>query len=1030
MLPVVVPSTQPAQQGLASGGTSSPSMIAKNLNAFLASLGVKPAIGNRPQSTATTMSVVSAGMQPANRMLSLPTAPATDVERIVRNTETGTPRYIELSHSSSSASQPVIASASGAAMAAKAFIASNAQLLKLNDPARELVLKETRTDELQRTSCKFTQTYQGVEVWGREFIVHFDARGRLATANGTIEQTPAQLPDVTGTIGADEAIERSRSIINATNRMLPVPQTAAAILEYTGPTAKKVIWVDESHVPHLAWVVETRSGLSQDWFTFIDAHTGVVLNRYNAVCFDGVVSSSGMDLNNVQRSFKTHQIGTNYVMIDASQPMYNAAQSALPDSPVGAIVSLDLKNADLSSSSSIYYIGGPTNSWLDKSSVSAHYNAAVTYRYFLDAHNRNSVDDKGMTIYSIVHVSEDGKPMENAYWSGKLMCYGDGNTYFYPLAGGLDVAAHEMTHGVTQFSANLEYQGQSGALNESMSDAFGTLVDTLNWKMGEQIVKNLQSYPSGALRNLSDPHNGVVKGQSSWQPARMSEYVTSTEDNGGVHLNSGIPNRAFYLTATSLGRQKAGKIWYRALTTYLTRSSQFLDARLATVKSAEDLYGAASSEVTSVKNAWDAVEVFDGTTPPPPPVSTLSGAEWILLVNTDAADPNSIYMAKTTITANSDFHPLSTTPVLSRPAVSDVSGIILFIDKSNNLRALYADPANPQEQLIDNSGVWESVSIGPGFGAVALTSKFIDTTIYYIDLVKNIQSDFKITTKAFDAADTKTALYAEALSFDPTGRYLLFDAYNEVTNASGSKISFWNINILDVSTGKTGIVFPPLADNLSVGNPSFSKTVGTRFAFDFVNEKTGQSTVMAADFNTGDVATVSGPQAVVGYPSYSIDDKAIAFHSSEIVSAVTRHSIEQMPLKENSIEGTGAKKSYVLDATYPTWFVVGKRTTGVSANSDAPGVPASFELLQNYPNPFNPTTTIRYALSEASHVVLSVYDMLGSRIAVLVNETKTAGTHRVTWNGTDESGRHVASGAYLVRIDAGTQRQTRRMMLL
>jgi bacillolysin len=1019
---------QTVKPGLAAGSVSSPTLL-QNLNNYIAKIGLqKTTVKLLPATLQTT--AAAAAYAGGNAVLSLPsvtTPSAGGIARIVVDAQSGTPRFIEMVSASGSLAAKTMSAAEKETAAMK-FLAANAAVLNIADPSNEFAVTETRTDDLHFTSVRFAQRYKGLDVWGKDFIVHIDPSGKLVSAGGNIEKTPVIIQDVAGIVTSARAVELTLKDMAGKTVIAPVPAEAARVLAYTGPAAHKVIWHDQFHIPHLVWVVEARSGLSQDWFTFIDANTGAVLNSYNAVCYDGVASGTGTDLNGVARTLKTYQIGANYFMIDATQPMFKAAQSTLPDSPVGAIVNLDVRNADLSSSVSVYYVTSANNTWSDASSVSSHYNAAVTYKYFLDTYNRNSVDDKGMTIYSVLHVTESGKPMENAFWSGNLMCYGDGATYFKPLAGGLDVAAHEMTHGVTQFSANLEYLGQSGALNESMSDAFGTLVDTLNWTMGEKIIKNLQAFPSGALRNLADPHNGAAKGAQSWQPAKMSEYLTTTDDNGGVHLNSGIPNRAFYLTATTSGRVKAGKIWYRALTVYLTRSSQFVDARIATVKAAADLYGSTSPEVTSVKNAWDAVEVFDTPATPPPPATAPTGAEWILSVNTDPADANTIYMAKTTIATNADFFPLSRTPVLNRPSVSDVSGLVLFVDGDNNLRALNANPTDPQETVIDKSGVWESVSIGPGLNSLALTSKFIDTTIYYFDLVKNTSAAFKIATKTFDAADVKTALYADALSFDPTGRYLLFDTYNELKNATGAKLSYWNINILDVTTGNMGLIFPPLAEGLSVGNPSFSKTLSTRFAFDYINDKTGQVYVMAADFNTGDVGTVAGPQTYIGYPSYSANDKAIVYHTSVVAAGVEHHSIEQMLLKSNLIDGVGTASPYLVDAMYPSWFVIGKRATDVG--SSAKVVPTEFNLLQNFPNPFNPSTTIRFALPKEEKVRLAIYDMLGNLVTELINGSRSAGDHEVVWSGADDRGMRAASGMYILSIEAGSKVQTRKMVLL
>ena len=999
--------------------------ILQNFNNFLSRTSKQKNASYR-----TTVTTSSSGIS-VNKKLPLPSINSSgnqQIERILWNSESGTPRLIEMKKLVS-ANQVKVLSEVEKKNTAAGFLLENKSILKISDPQNELVLKETKADDLNFTNLRYSQYYRGIEVWGREFIIHFDASGNLVSANGAIEPTPAKIKDVVESVSSFNAIETAKKNINQVSPITPIPDGMENILDYKGPVAKKVIWFDEKKNPYLTWVVEVRSGLSQDWFYFIDAHTGNILNSYNAVCYDGITTASGKDLNGVTRTFGAYQVGANYFMIDASQPMFNAAQSKVPDDPVGAIVGLDLRNKDFNNSSSIYYSTSSNNQWNDPAAISAHYNGIVTYKYFLNTHKRNSVDDKGMTIYSIVHVTDQSKPMENAFWSGKVMCYGDGGSYFTPLAGGLDVAAHEMTHGITQFSANLEYQGQSGALNESMSDAFGALVDTLNWKIGEQIIKDLNTFPSGAMRDMIDPHNGGTKGSATWQPAKMSEFLNTTEDNGGVHSNSGIPNRAFYLVAKSLTRAKAAKIWYRALTIYLTRTSQFIDARIATVKSATDLYGESSAEVASVKNAWDTVEVLDGNATPNAPTSTLSGSEYILVTNTDPADPNSIYMAKTIVNTAADFFALSKTPVLNKPAVSDVSGVILFIDKSNNLRLLSANPNNPQESVLDNSGVWESAAIGPGLNSMALTSKYIDTTIYYFDFTKNISKEFKIATKTFDAVDKKTALYADALSFDPTGRYILFDAYNEIKNANGDKISFWNINILDVQTGNMDVIFPPLAEGLSVGNPAFSKTVQTRFTFDYIDSKNNQAYVMAADFNTGDVGTVAGPLSVIGYPSYSIDDKMIIYHTSQVYNGVDHHTLEQMPLKANFIEGTGNKQLYLIDANYPIWFVIGTRT---DVDDQAENIPSSLELSQNYPNPFNPETTINYTIpsnvnGEMVNVTLKVYDVLGREVATLVDEYKQPGNYNCKLK--IENG-ELPSGVYFYRLQSGSYSETKKLVLM
>ncbi len=911
---------------------------------------------------------------------------------------------------------------------AKSFLLKEKDLIRIKDPDSEFALKSQIKDNLQLTHLKFTQKYKGLEVWGKEVVLHLDNNGRVISLNGRFVPTPSNISSIEENISSEKAID-----IAFSNSGIPeekLSQKIKSILDYQGPVAKKIIWCDQLQIPHLAWFVEVRKGLSQDWYYFIDAVNGGILNYYNNICYDGATTGTGTDLNGVNRSFGTYQIGDKYYMIDASQPMFDAANSQLPDNPVGALVVVDIDNKDLSSENPIYFQTTTDNNWTDPVAVSAHYNGTLTYKFYGDNFSRNSIDDKGMTIYSIIHVTENSQPMENAFWSGKFMCYGDGASAFKPLAGAYDVTAHEMTHGVTQYSAALEYQGQSGALNESMSDVIGVTADANNWTVGEMIVKDLNLFPTGALRDMADPHNGGSSiNDACWQPANMNEFTNTTEDNGGVHINSGIPNHVFYLAATSIGRSDASKIWYRALTVYLTRNSQFIDARIATINAAADLYGASSNQVNAVKNAWDAVGVIEGSGTPPPPPSSIDGDNWILMVNTDSNDPNSLYMAKTQIASNNDFFPLSTTPIGNRPAVSDGSGVIIFVDQDNNLRVLSADPNNPAEEVLDNQGVWWSVAIGPGLSSLALTSIYADTTIYYYDFVNNLSATFKIVTQSYDGPDARTALYADALSFDPTGRYLLFDSYNEIKNANGDTLSFWTINMLDVSNGQMGTVFPPMAEGIDIGNPSFSKTSSIHFTFDYVDENAGEDYVMAADFNSGDAGNVAGPLNVIGFPTYSGDDKTIAYHATGYDQSNNLWDIvNQMPLKDNMIEGTGNSQDYVIGATFPFWFVIGTRTTDIKEETD--GIPSSYFLSQNYPNPFNPTTRIQYEIPNLethgnTYLQLKVYDVLGKEVATLVNEEKPSGTYEIDFNASS-----LPSGVYFYQLKTGEFIQTRKMILI
>jgi Zn-dependent metalloprotease len=251
----------------------------------------------------------------------------------------------------------------------------------------------------------------------------------------------------------------------------------------------------------------------------------------------------------------------------------------------------------------------------DASVNQAYDNFGATYTLYWEVFHRNSIDNRGMGIDGLVHY---GSSYDNAFWDGEgHMCFGDGDGQMLTdTTKGIDVIGHELTHGVTQYEANLAYSGQSGALNESVSDVFGSLVKQYHlkqsaadadWLIGADIVGPKLA---PALRSMKAP--GKANPYDN-QPADMDHFVRTPEDNGGVHTNSGIPNHAFYVVATTIGGsawEAPGQVWYDALADPgLHPNAGFSAFAAMTLKHARARYGANSAEASGVKAGWEAVKV-------------------------------------------------------------------------------------------------------------------------------------------------------------------------------------------------------------------------------------------------------------------------------------------------------------------------------------------------------------------------------------------------------------------------------------
>ncbi|OYD56812.1 flagellar biosynthesis protein FlgM [Fictibacillus aquaticus] len=488
------------------------------------------------------------------------------------------------------------------------FVEQQKDKLSLINPEKNLKVKKKETDELGMTHVKLQQTKNGIPVENSELIVHYDKEGAVQTINGYYNnELAAKEIDTAPVVSAGKALDAAKRSVSA-------PE----IFEYE-PKTDLVIYQDQ-----LAYKVNLNflGELPGNWFVFINAKTGEIVDQYNGLMHaDEYKASKGSGigvkgdhrvLNIAHKNDKDTKGGTEFYLYDKSHENTEG------------LLTYDFKNQWRSSTVRLPGELFKSNdasfkSDYERAGVDAHYNSKKVYDYYMNEHGRNSIDGKGMAIISTVHYGEN---YNNAFWNGQQMTYGDGDGKFMiSLSAGLDVAAHEMTHGVTTNTSNLQYRFESGALNEAFSDIFGALIDDNDWEVGEDIM-GADAVATGrdALRSLSNPRRFPVNAAytpygdgNGKYPQHMDEFyhLPLNLDNGGVHINSSIINHAAYLTGIEIGREKLGKIYYRALTVYLTPTSTFSDARKALLQSAADLYGAESAEYKSTEAGLNGVGIIE-----------------------------------------------------------------------------------------------------------------------------------------------------------------------------------------------------------------------------------------------------------------------------------------------------------------------------------------------------------------------------------------------------------------------------------
>ncbi len=856
------------------------------------------------------------------------------------------------------------------------FLAQFKQDMKIRQVNQEFIFSSRETDELGIQHIRVQQVYKNLPVYGGELIIHGHHED-MTRVNGKVFPTPVELNTVP-TISETRAITTVVNDLTTMGHYRAVSEALLKILKRPVNHSRLIVYFDSERKAHIAYAISYVANGIEIWNYIIDAQDGQILNKFKNTCsflphdhsfdcnsadhpfsnnippltqpvkfdFEGKTTSNAMDLFGKQITLQTYEDGGRYYLLDASKTMFKSIGTDTEE-PTGVIWTFDGKNKSPAKDDfNPGLINGATNNgWISPAAASAHLNAGLAYTYYLTRHARNSINGKGGNVISLINIVEDdGEQMDNAFWNGEAMFYGNGKDAFTSLAKALDVAGHEISHGVVQSSANLDYEDESGALNESFADIFGRLIDRDDWLIGEEVVKK-SVFPSGALRSFIDPHNGGSQlGDPGYQPRTYAERYKGTEDNGGVHINSGIANWAFYQFTIRINNDlvKAEKVYYRALTRYLTRSSRFIDCRKAVIQSAADLFGANSPEVTAARAAYDFVGILEGTsTPTQEDVETNPGGDFIVYADDDQT---ALYLSDEA--GNLVADPLSSKDPLSKASVTDDGSSIVFVGKDKKIHYVIIDWNEGKitdAGILQNEPIWRNASISRDGHRVAALKDIQENFIHVYDYT--VQGgewrEFELYNPTFSTGIvTGDVNYADAIEFDYTGNLLMYDAENTIKNSSGAEVTYWDISFLrvydgersDWGDGKIAKLFGQLPEQTSVGNPTFAKNSPHIIAFDMLIESTNPETylLLGGNTETGRVDTIF-INSRLSWPSYSTLDNKVIFNAQTNTGTQV---VGQINVNSTKIRGTGTASALINNAQLGTWFANGSRNLSTPTHED------------------------------------------------------------------------------------------------
>ena len=923
----------------------------------------------------------------------------------------------------------------------QAYLQPLQDLLQVDDPASEFEIEKIKTDRVGNQHIRLQQYYRGIEVVGGQMTLHY--HDQEITALSSRHFPTPEVDDLTPALSTTTAFDIAyQDVQNLTDVSGISPSMKQMFPEMTDRSKLVVYHTSlDPESERLAWELNIRPNTGSNWTYYIDANSGKILQKVNNICkfhhdhtgqkpvktcrtesMMGPRTANAEDLFGNIVEVDTYEDQGTFWLIHGAKPMFDARSSSFPNGTVGTIITVDAqgrtpRDDDFSAS----FITSGNNQWDQPTAVSAHNNAEIVYDYYLNTFARNSINGQGGNVISFINVDEP----DNAFWNGFGMYYGEGDRAFRgSLAKGLDVAGHEITHGVIQNEANLVYRGQSGAMNESYADIFGAMVDREDWGIGEDVA-NPNFYASGFMRDLSNPNNGVSRGRPGWQPAHMDEFVVlpETEDGdfGGVHINSGILNRAFFLFASAVGRSQAEQVYYDALTNRLTLNSQFIDLRIAIIEGAQSLFGAAQAQAAA--QAFDQVGISEGeATDVVVEIDPNVGDNFVLYTNADMSALK-IFAPDGSIGVTT----LSTEGLTSRPSITDDGSLLVYVATDKTLRFISFDWDQMQfnQGALSEEPIWRNAAISKDGSRLAALLDEVDNNIIVFDLETQgtPNQSFPLFNPTFtEGLATGDVVFADILEWDFSGEFVMYDAFNEIQTPTG-KLEYWDIGFIQVWENNSNNfadgrfiqkLFTGLPENTSVGNPTFAKNAPNIIAFDFVDEFNEEYFLNVADISRGEQGTLWQNFGLT-FPNFSTDDSQIIFDATDGVEEL----LGTVSINTSNLEATGSPTVFHSDpdeAQWGIWFATGQR---VLTSTEAFDIDE--HQISVFPNPFSDAIRI---LVEGEKVVQVKVELLSEAGQVL----------RTNFFNTNQQEsidlRQMPAGMYVLRIEMAGKSGSRKILKL